>query len=202
MRHTGTRVSKKEGNQPTSTGIFSLLPGLHVSCCALLSLPWWIEIRAFAPKLKTFFISCARYFNTSVRMARVGSREGRLFLWLPCRMVRSICNGSWERFRMPQKSRLGTPCNTLSKALMEDSAESSEHQNVDNSVDSEDHPWHFWWFGTKTLLGIWQVNICVKLGQRTFLLYSLSLSWDHSWAEFKDNELMKLAKETSKAHSI
>lgn len=41
---------------------------------------------------------------------------------------------------MPQKSRLGTPCNTPSKALMEDSAESSEHLKVDNGVDSEDHP--------------------------------------------------------------
>lgn len=80
-------------------------------------------------------------------------------------MVKGICNGLWERFRTPQESRLGTPCNTLKQSSMEDSAESSEPQNAGNHDVSD---------GNEDSLGnLTSRHLCYTVAKNFSIIYSV-----------------------------
>lgn len=183
-------VERKD--QPTKAGLSLCFTALHVSCSAgplhhdgLKSLKIWGKINRFPLVVPIIFI-------TAVTTAHTGYREGRLLLWLPYPVVKSFCNGLWEDLKNIASAGL----EYLNQSLVEDSGESSRHQNAGNNVDSEDCLCHF----RKTLGNLTSKQLCYTAAKNLSIF--LSLLWDCSCTEFKDNGLMNPAKEMPRAHSI
>lgn len=156
-------MEEERKDQPTNAGLSLCFTALHVSCSAgplhhdgPKSLKIWGKINRFPLVVPTIFI-------TAVTTAHTGYREGRLLLWLPYPVVKSFCNGLWEDL----KNNASAGLEYLNQSLVEDSGESSRHQNAGSNVDSEDCLCHF----RKTLEKNWQANSCVTLRQRTYLYF-------------------------------